>query len=46
MANWKHFQERRDDYFVWAKEVTDNLRGTNEQLENALDEIYKRQKLL
>lgn len=46
MANWKYFQERRDGYFVWAKEVTDNLRGTNEQLENALEEIYKRQKLL
>ncbi|XP_055324064.1 guanosine-3',5'-bis(diphosphate) 3'-pyrophosphohydrolase MESH1 [Sitodiplosis mosellana] len=43
-AGWT--QERREDYFVWAKEVTDNLRGTNEQLENALDEIYKNQNLV
>lgn len=36
------FQERRHEYFVWAKKVVANLRGTNEQIENLLDEVFKR----
>lgn len=35
-------EERRHEYFLWAKKVVANLRGTNEQLENSLDEIFKR----
>lgn len=39
-------RERRDDYYVWAKKVVDNLRGTNDKLENELDEIFRSQKLI
>jgi len=39
-------EERRDAYFVWAKKVTDNLRGNNNQLENALDDMYKKRNLI
>jgi len=40
------FQERRDQYFVWAKKVVDNLRGTNANLELKLDEIFRQRGLL
>lgn len=36
------FQERCVEYFNWAKQVVDNLRGTNENLEKSLDEIFER----
>lgn len=33
-------QERCKDYFKWAKLVVDNLRGTNQALEDALARIF------
>jgi len=39
-------QERREEYFVWAKQVVDNLRGTNAALEEKLDEIFRERNLL
>lgn len=39
-------EERREEYFVWAKQVVDNLRGTNEALEEKLDEIFRERNLL
>lgn len=39
-------EERKNEYFIWAKKVIDNLRGTNKPLEDALDVIFKEQKLL
>ncbi|KAG5669868.1 hypothetical protein PVAND_000159 [Polypedilum vanderplanki] len=33
-------KERVDEYFIWAKKVVDNLRGTNLKLETKLDEIF------
>jgi len=39
-------QERREAYFVWAKQVVDNLRGTNAQLEQQLDQIFRERHLL
>lgn len=36
-------QQRCDDYFVWAKKVVDNLRGSNKKLEEALDELFRLQ---
>lgn len=33
--------ERKAEYFVWAKKVIENLRGTNEALEAALDDIFR-----
>lgn len=36
-------QQRRHEYYEWAKKVVDNLRGTNEPIENALDAIFRRQ---
>lgn len=32
---------RRDEYFIWAQKVVDNLRGTNEKLEASLDEVFR-----
>ncbi|TFU05985.1 bifunctional (p)ppGpp synthetase/guanosine-3',5'-bis(diphosphate) 3'-pyrophosphohydrolase [Polymorphobacter arshaanensis] len=32
--------ERRRDYFDWAKQVIDGVRGTNPQLEAAFDKAY------
>lgn len=39
-------KERVDEYFVWAKKVVDNVRGTNEALENELDKIFRSQNLI
>lgn len=39
-------KERCDEYFVWAKKVVDNLRGTNKNLEKELDKIFHAQKLI
>lgn len=34
--------QRKREYFDWAKSVIDQLRGTNAQLEELFDEIYRR----
>ncbi|EDW83097.1 uncharacterized protein Dwil_GK22495 [Drosophila willistoni] len=39
-------EERRVQYFVWAKQVVDQLRATNSILEEELDKIFKEQGLL
>ncbi|EDW58565.1 guanosine-3',5'-bis(diphosphate) 3'-pyrophosphohydrolase MESH1 [Drosophila virilis] len=39
-------EERREEYFVWAKQVVDNMRGTNAKLEAQLDEIFAKRNLL
>lgn len=39
-------KERGDEYFVWAKKVVDNLRGTNKKLEDELDVIFRAQGLI
>lgn len=39
-------EERVHEYFQWAKQVVDNLRGTNKKLEDALDEVFRRRDLL
>jgi guanosine-3',5'-bis(diphosphate) 3'-pyrophosphohydrolase len=38
-------QTRVDDYFVWAKKVTNGLKGVNSNLELILDGIYGSQGL-
>lgn len=38
-------KERCDEYFVWAKKVVGNLRGTNQIIEAALDEVFREQGL-
>lgn len=35
--------QRRVDYFKWAKQVVDNLKGTNENLERELYSIFDRE---
>jgi guanosine-3',5'-bis(diphosphate) 3'-pyrophosphohydrolase len=32
--------QRRREYFDWAKEVIDRIRGTNKTLENLFDEAF------
>jgi guanosine-3',5'-bis(diphosphate) 3'-pyrophosphohydrolase len=32
---------RRQEYFVWAKDVVDNLRGTHPKLEALFDQAYE-----
>ena len=32
--------KRKQEYFDWAKKVVDEIRGTNEVLENSFDELY------
>lgn len=39
-ADWS--EERRAEYFEWAKEVVGGLRGSNASLEAAFDEAYAR----
>lgn len=36
----KWTNERRKEYFIWAKKVVDNLKGTNEVLELELSKIF------
>lgn len=36
-------EERRREYFAWAKKVCDNLKGTNQALEDILEEIYRQE---
>ncbi|XP_067645501.1 guanosine-3',5'-bis(diphosphate) 3'-pyrophosphohydrolase MESH1 isoform X2 [Eurosta solidaginis] len=38
--------ERQEQYYVWAKKVVDNLRGTNAELERRLDDIFKQKNIL
>jgi guanosine-3',5'-bis(diphosphate) 3'-pyrophosphohydrolase len=38
-ADWS--RERRENYFRWAKQVVDGLRGVNLALETAFDEAYE-----
>lgn len=33
--------KRREEYFVWAKQVVDGLRGTCQPLESELDKIFQ-----
>ncbi|GAB6032108.1 Guanosine-3',5'-bis(diphosphate) 3'-pyrophosphohydrolase MESH1 [Chamberlinius hualienensis] len=33
-------EDRVENYFKWAKEVVDGIRGANEKLEFALDEVF------
>jgi guanosine-3',5'-bis(diphosphate) 3'-pyrophosphohydrolase len=35
-------KKRRREYFDWAKDVTDRMRGTNRRLEAAFDATYAR----
>ncbi len=39
-AGWK--LRRQQEYFDWAKQVTDRMRGTNRRLEAAFDAAYAR----
>lgn len=39
-ADWS--SERKNDYFDWAKQVVDRLRGTNLPMEKAFDEVVSR----
>uniref|UniRef100_A0A182IDE3 Guanosine-3',5'-bis(diphosphate) 3'-pyrophosphohydrolase MESH1 n=2 Tax=Anopheles arabiensis TaxID=7173 RepID=A0A182IDE3_ANOAR len=39
--NWTN--ERCREYFIWAKKVCDNLKGTNESLESILDDIFRQE---
>lgn len=36
-------EERRHEYYEWAKKVVDNLRGTNSKIEAELDAIFKKE---
>lgn len=38
--------ERQEQYYIWAKKVVDNMRGTNAELERKLDDIFKEKNLL
>ncbi|XP_052869917.1 guanosine-3',5'-bis(diphosphate) 3'-pyrophosphohydrolase MESH1 [Anopheles cruzii] len=42
--NWT--DERCREYFRWAKQVCDNLKGTNEPLERILDDIFKQENVV
>jgi guanosine-3',5'-bis(diphosphate) 3'-pyrophosphohydrolase len=39
-ATWS--MERRREYFDWAKQVIDQMRGTHEELERLFDQAYSR----
>lgn len=39
-------QQRVDEYFVWAKKVVDNCKGTNKELEDKLDELFRSQNII
>lgn len=39
-ADWS--EERKREYFLWAKQVVDAIRGTNESLERAFDAAFLR----
>jgi guanosine-3',5'-bis(diphosphate) 3'-pyrophosphohydrolase len=33
--------ERKREYFDWAKQVVDQIRGTNSRLERRFDQVYR-----
>uniref|UniRef100_A0A1B0CAY8 Guanosine-3',5'-bis(diphosphate) 3'-pyrophosphohydrolase MESH1 n=1 Tax=Lutzomyia longipalpis TaxID=7200 RepID=A0A1B0CAY8_LUTLO len=39
-------EERRKEYYIWAKAVVDNLRGTNAILEASLDGIFQTENIM
>lgn len=39
-------KDRVENYFIWAKKVVDNLRGTNKNIEDALDNLFRERGLL
>jgi len=39
-ADWS--VNRKQEYFDWAKEVVDGLRGTNARLERRFDQVYRK----
>jgi guanosine-3',5'-bis(diphosphate) 3'-pyrophosphohydrolase len=39
-AGWSPEQRRK--YFDWAKEVVDQIRGTNSRLERRFDQLYEK----
>ncbi|EGF79942.1 hypothetical protein BATDEDRAFT_89127 [Batrachochytrium dendrobatidis JAM81] len=39
-------QQRANEYFAWAKQVTDGCRGVNAKLDAILNDIYKKQEAL
>lgn len=38
-VNWT--KERVDDYFVWSKKVTDNMKGLSIELDGQLEKLYR-----
>ncbi|XP_061180839.1 guanosine-3',5'-bis(diphosphate) 3'-pyrophosphohydrolase MESH1-like [Saccostrea echinata] len=39
-------ESRVTEYFQWAKKVVDGLRGTNQAMENSLDELFKERNII
>ncbi|XP_055618158.1 guanosine-3',5'-bis(diphosphate) 3'-pyrophosphohydrolase MESH1 [Toxorhynchites rutilus septentrionalis] len=38
--------ERCREYFAWAKKVCDNLKGTNREMEDILDQIFEQENVI
>lgn len=38
-------EDRVEAYFIWAKEVVDGLKGTNDKLEKELDDIFRKRNI-
>ncbi|XP_062604996.1 guanosine-3',5'-bis(diphosphate) 3'-pyrophosphohydrolase MESH1-like isoform X2 [Saccostrea cucullata] len=39
-------ESRVKEYFQWAKKVVDGLKGTNQAMENSLDELFKERDIM
>lgn len=39
-------EARVTEYFLWAKKVVDGLRGTNQSMEESLDQLFKMRDIL
>lgn len=39
-------EKRVQEYFQWSRKVVDGLRGSNKAMEDSLDEILRRRKVL
>jgi guanosine-3',5'-bis(diphosphate) 3'-pyrophosphohydrolase len=39
-------EARVTEYFIWAKKVVDGLRGTNQSMEDSLDQLFKMRDIL
>lgn len=39
-------EKRVQEYFEWSRKVVDGLRGSNKAMEDSLDEIFRRRKVL